>query len=134
MGVTLLLCGAAIKYVMDSIIIRKMREIGSLKAFGARDRVIFKIFLYQGVFIGFISGFLGIFLAILVMNIVNWYGMSMKFIAGTQLRIGFVVNWFTVVIAVVLPVVLLAWNTFMLLPDDYSLRSGRCSPLLLPHR
>lgn len=133
MGVTLLLCGAAIKYVMDSIIIRKMREIGSLKAFGARDRVIFKIFLYQGMFIGFISGFLGIFLAILVMNIVNWYGVSMKFIAGTQLRIGFVVNWFTVVIAIVLPVVLsilaasIPAKRAAMLPPVEALRRGEMS-------
>lgn len=106
MAVTLILCGVAIKYVMDSIIIRKMREIGSLKAFGARDRVIFKIFMYQGLFIGIVSGFAGIILAILVMEIVNLFGIRMNFIAGTQLRIGFVVNWFTVAITMLLPVVL----------------------------
>ena len=66
-AVTLFLCGAAIKYVMDSIIMRKTREIGSLKAFGARDRVIFKIFLYQGIIIGFIAGIIGILLSIFVM-------------------------------------------------------------------
>jgi len=105
-AVTLFLCGAAIKYVMDSIIMRKTREIGSLKAFGARDRVVFKIFLYQGVFIGLIAGILGIILSLLVMNFVNWYGLSVEFIAGTQLRIGFIVNWLTLVIALVLPVTL----------------------------
>jgi ABC-type lipoprotein release transport system permease subunit len=102
-GVTLFLCGAAIKYVMDSIIMRKTREIGSLKAFGARDRVIFKIFLYQGVIIGFIAGILGILLSILVMNLVNWYGLSVEFIAGTQLRLGFIINWLTILIALILP-------------------------------
>ena len=133
MGVTLLLCGAAIKYVMDSIIIRKMREIGSLKAFGARDRVIFKIFLYQGMFIGFISGLLGIFIAILVMNIVNWYGLNMGFIAGTQLKIGFVVNWFTVVIAMILPVILsilaasIPAKKAAMLPPVEALRKGEMS-------
>lgn len=106
MGVTLFLCGAAIKYVMDSIIMRKTREIGSLKAFGARDRVVFKIFLYQGLIIGLIAGFLGIILSILVMSFVNWYGVNVEFIAGTQLKIGFVANWLTVLISVVLPVVL----------------------------
>ncbi|HHF59183.1 MAG TPA: FtsX-like permease family protein, partial [Thermoplasmatales archaeon] len=106
MGVTLVLCGFAIKYVMDSIIIRKMREIGSWKALGARDRMIFEIFMYQGIFIGLVSGFAGIALAILVMEVVNWLGIRMNFIAGTQLKIGFVVNWFTVVTTLVLPVVL----------------------------
>jgi len=104
--VTLFLCGAAIKYVMDSIIMRKTREIGSLKAFGARDRVVFKIFLYQGLIIGIIAGLLGIVFSLAVMNFVNWYGLSVEFIAGTQLEIGFIVNWLTLVTALALPVIL----------------------------
>lgn len=105
-GVTLFLCGAAIKYVMDSIIMRKTREIGSLKAFGARDRVVFKIFLYQGLVIGFVAGTLGIILSLLVMNFVNWYGLNVEFIAGTTLEIGFIINWLTLLISLLLPVVL----------------------------
>jgi len=105
-GVTLFLCGAAIKYVMDSIIMRKTREIGSLKAFGARDRVVFKIFLYQGLIIGLISGLLGILVSLIVMNLVNWYGISVDFVTGTQLKVGFIINWLTILIALALPVVL----------------------------
>lgn len=105
-AVTLFLCGAAIKYVMDSIIMRKTREIGSLKAFGARDRVVFKIFLYQGVVIGLIAGLVGILISLIVMNLVNWYGLNVEFIAGTQLKIGFIINWLTILIALALPVLL----------------------------
>ncbi len=105
-AVTLVLCAAAIKYVMDSIIMRKTREIGSLKAFGARDRVIFKIFLYQGFIIGFIAGLLGIIISLIVMNLVNWYGLSVEFIAGTQLKVGFIINWLTLMIAILLPIIL----------------------------
>jgi len=105
-AVTLFLCGAAIKYVMDSIILRKTREIGTLKAFGARDRVIFKIFLYQGLVIGIIAGFLGIIFSLVVMNFVNWYGINLDFVGGTQIKIGFIVNWFTIIIAMTLPVIL----------------------------
>jgi len=105
-AVTLFLCGAAIKYVMDSIILRKTREIGSLKAFGARDRVIFKIFLYQGLIIGFIAGMLGIIISVVVMNLVNWYGISVEFIAGTQLNVGFIINWLSLIVALLLPVAL----------------------------
>jgi ABC-type lipoprotein release transport system permease subunit len=105
-AVTLFLCGAAIKYVMDSIIMRKTREIGSLKAFGARDRVIFKIFLYQGIILGLIAGLLGIIVSLLVMHLVNLYGISVEFIAGTQLKIGFVLNWLTLLIALILPITL----------------------------
>ena len=105
-AVTLFLCAAAIKYVMDSIVMRKTREIGSLKAFGARDRVIFSIFLYQGILIGFFAGILGIVFSLIVMHVVNWYGLSVEFIAGTQLQIGFIVNWVTITIALILPIVL----------------------------
>jgi len=103
-AVTLFLSGASIKYVMDSIIMRKTREIGSLKAFGARDRVVFRIFLYQGLIIGLIAGFLGILFSLVVMYFVNWYGLSVEFISGTQLKVGFIINWLTILIALVLPV------------------------------
>jgi len=105
-AVTLLLCGAAIKYVMDSIILRKTREIGALKAFGARDRVIFKIFLYQGLVLGVIAGLVGIILSIIVMNLVSWYGFNVQFIAGTQLKIGFIINWLSILVAMLLPIIL----------------------------
>jgi ABC-type lipoprotein release transport system permease subunit len=133
MGVTLFLCGAAIKYVMDSIVIRKTREIGSLKAFGARDRTIFKIFLYQGVFIGSLAGVLGIIISILVMNVINWYGLSVQFIAGTQLKIGFVVNWLTVLVALVVPILLsilaasIPAKKASMLPPVEALRKGEIS-------
>ena len=104
--VTLFLSGAAIKYVMDSIVMRKTREIGSLKAFGARDRVVFSIFLYQGLIIGLIAGILGILFSVIVMYFVNWYGLSVEFISGTQLKVGFIINWLTILIALVLPVTL----------------------------
>ena len=44
--------------------------------------------------------------SVLVMNLVNWYGLNVEFIAGTQLKIGFVVNWLTLLIAIALPIVL----------------------------
>jgi putative ABC transport system permease protein len=85
---------------------RKTREIGSLKAFGARDRMIFKIYLYQGIIIGFIAGFLGIFISLIVMQLVNYYGINVEFIAGTQLKVGFIINWLTILITLSLPIIL----------------------------
>lgn len=132
-AVTLFLAGAAIKYVMDSIVIRKTREIGSLKAFGARDRDIFKIFLYQGLVIGLASGLVGVFLSVLVMQAVNWYGLSMQFIGGTQLDIAFVVNWLTLAIALVVPIVLaivaasIPAKKASILPPVEALRKGELS-------
>ncbi len=133
MVVTLILCAAAIKYVMDSIVMRKTREIGTLKAFGARDRVIFKIFLYQGLVIGFLAGVLGMILSLLVMYLVNMYGVSVEFIVGTQLKIGFLLNWLTILIALLLPVLLAVLAAAMpakkaaVLPPVEALRKGELS-------
>lgn len=104
MAVTLILAGFAIKYVMDSIVMRKTREIGSLKAFGARDRTVLNIFLWQGAFIGVSSGILGIVLAIVVMNLVSWYGLSIGFVGGTQLKIDFVITELTLFASFAVPI------------------------------
>jgi ABC-type lipoprotein release transport system permease subunit len=57
-------------------------------------------------FIGFVAGFLGILLSLAVMHLVNMYGLNVEFIAGTQLKIGFIINWLTITIALILPVLL----------------------------
>lgn len=106
MAVTLLLCAFAIKYVMDSIILRKTREIGTLKALGARDRTIFKIFMYQGIFIGSISSILGLIISILVINLVDWYGLKIEFVGGTELKVSFILNLFTVAVVIIVPIAL----------------------------
>jgi len=130
MAVTLILCAAAIKYVMDSIVMRKTREIGTLKAFGARDRVVFKIFLYQGLLIGFLAGLFGMFLSLIIMYLVNIYGLSVEFIVGTQLKIGFLLNWLTILIALLLPIILavlaaaLPAKKAAVLPPVEALRKG----------
>jgi len=40
------------------------------------------------------------------MYFVNWYGFNVQFIAGTQLKIGFIVNWFTLLVSLLLPLTL----------------------------
>ena len=102
--VVLVLAGMAIKYVMESIVMRKTREIGALKAFGARDRTVMWTFLWQGVLIGGAGGGVGIGIAALVMSIVSWYGLSVGFISGTQLQVGFAITPFTMLITFLLPV------------------------------
>ncbi|PKK81275.1 MAG: hypothetical protein CVT47_03285 [Thermoplasmata archaeon HGW-Thermoplasmata-2] len=102
--VILTLAGMAIKYVMESIVMRKTREIGALKAFGARDRTVMWIFLSQGIFIGGAGGAVGIGIAALVMSIISWYGLSVGFISGTELKVGFAITPFTMMITFMLPV------------------------------
>lgn len=104
MGVVLLLAGMSMNHVMDNIVLRKTREIGSLKAFGARDRVILNIFLYQGLIIGGMAGSAGIGLASLAMSVINWYGVSIGFIAGVELEVKFAITLFTVLVTFILPI------------------------------
>ena len=40
------------------------------------------------------------------MDLVNWYGVSVEFVAGTQLKVGFIINWLTLLTALALPIVL----------------------------
>lgn len=102
--VVLVLAGMAIKYVMESIVMRKTKEIGALKAFGARDRTVMWTFLWQGIIIGGAGGGVGIGIAAFVMSIVSWYGVSMDFISGTQLQVKFAITPFTMLITFLLPI------------------------------
>jgi hypothetical protein len=125
MAIILILAAFAIYYIMDSIVIRKTREIGSLKAFGARDRVVLGIFLYQAFFIGILAGALGIGIGIGTMHLVNWWGgLSIGFIGGTRLNIGFLTPWYVVLINFLLPIAVAIGAS--LIPAD---RAARLSPV-----
>ncbi|PKK81276.1 MAG: ABC transporter permease, partial [Thermoplasmata archaeon HGW-Thermoplasmata-2] len=92
--------------------------------FGARDRTVLNIFLYQGAFIGIASGFLGIALAILVMRLVSWYGLSIGFVGGTQLRMDFVVTDLTILVSLALPI-----GVSMFAASIPAKRAARLSPV-----
>ncbi|MDD5503295.1 MAG: FtsX-like permease family protein [Candidatus Thermoplasmatota archaeon] len=101
---SLLLAAAAIKFVMDSIIIRKSREIGTLKALGARDGVVVMIFVYQALFIGIISGGLGLLIATVLMHSLSAYGITLSYSLGAQMKIRFIMTPAAAVTAMALPV------------------------------
>jgi len=105
-AIILLLAGFAIYHAMSSVVVRKTREIGSLKAFGATNGVVLCIFLYQALFIGILAGGLGVCVAIGAIHLINWFGgVSVGFIGQTQLDIGFLVAWYMVIITFLVPVV-----------------------------
>jgi len=103
---SLLLAAAAIKFVMDSIIIRKSREIGTLKALGARDRVVVMIFVYQALFIGILSGALGLLIATLLMYALSAYGITLQYSLGAQMKIKFILTPAAAVTAMALPIII----------------------------
>ena len=50
------------------LVIEKKTEIGILKALGASERDIKKIFIYIGLIVGFVGTFIGLFLAVILLN------------------------------------------------------------------
>jgi ABC-type lipoprotein release transport system permease subunit len=125
MTIILILAAFAIYHIMDSIVVRKTREIGSLKAFGARDRVVLMIFLYQALFIGVLAGALGIGIGIGTMHLVNWWGgLSIGFIGGTELNIGFLTPGYVILINFLLPIIVAIGAS--LIPAE---RAARLSPV-----
>jgi len=95
----------AIYHAMDNIVLRKIREIGTLKAFGATDGAILEIFLNQALFIGFLSGGFAVGISVIAMRFINWYGgISIGFIGENQLDIKFLVTWSIVLITFILPI------------------------------
>ena len=67
------------------------------------------------------------------MHLVNWYGIKMQFIAGTQLNIGFIINWFTALTVLILPMILsilaasIPAKKAAMLPPVEALRKGELS-------
>lgn len=105
MFIILALATFAIYHAMDNIVLRKIREIGTLKAFGATDGAILEIFLNQALFIGFLSGGFAVGISVIAMRFINWYGgLSIGFIGETQLDIKFLVTWSLVLTTFILPI------------------------------
>jgi len=125
MAVILVLAAFAIYHIMDSIVVRKTREIGSLKAFGATNRTILMVFLYQAFFIGVLAGALGVGVGIGIMRWVNWWGgVTVGFIGGTRLNIGFLTPWYVVLVNFLLPIAVAIGAS--LIPAD---RAAKLSPV-----
>ncbi len=70
-SVSLIITGILIGVILNISVLERFREIGILKALGARKSSIKNIFMLESSFIGFISGILGIVIALLMMLLIN---------------------------------------------------------------
>ncbi|HVL47156.1 MAG TPA: FtsX-like permease family protein [Candidatus Thermoplasmatota archaeon] len=120
----LLLSATAVKFVMDSIVVRKTREIGTLKALGATDGAVARVFLYQAALVGLAAGGLGLAIAHLVMGEVAKAGVTVESMLGSKLEIRFLVTQDAVALALALPLV--AALVAAIVP---ALRVARLSPV-----
>ena len=81
---TSLLVGAiGIANTMFMSVLERTRQIGTLKALGATNYEIMKMFLFESAIIGFVGGLLGVFLGFIISGSISELGVS---IMGTGMR------------------------------------------------
>jgi putative ABC transport system permease protein len=73
-GVALLVAAIGIANTMTMAILERTREIGLMKALGATNKDVLSMFLGEAAGIGFIGGVGGIFLSLLIGELINIFG------------------------------------------------------------
>ncbi|MDK2938444.1 MAG: putative transport system permease protein [Methanolobus sp.] len=76
-GVSLLVGSVGIANTMFTSVMEKTKEIGTMKAIGAKNRDILMIFLFNSALVGFVGGVLGILLSLVLTMLMPYLGISM---------------------------------------------------------
>jgi putative ABC transport system permease protein len=86
-AISLLVGGVGVMNTMYTAVLERTREIGVMKAVGARRRHILWLFLLESGFMGLIGGVLGALTGLLIAVGIKF--SAPLFISGTQLEVGF---------------------------------------------
>jgi ABC-type lipoprotein release transport system permease subunit len=106
----LALCAVAIYYVMDSIVLRKMRQIGIIKAMGATNLTVGLSFMYQALLVGCCAAILGVALGYMALFAVQHMGLQTFLQIGaaarvaTPISISYVVQPWVLALTIILPI------------------------------
>jgi len=93
-GVSLIVGAVGVANTMFTSVLEKTKEIGIMKAIGARNKDIMMIFIFNAALIGLIGGILGVFLGVILS------GFMPLLTGGTQLsRAGSLVSGTSIVLA-----------------------------------
>jgi putative ABC transport system permease protein len=76
-AVSLIVGAVGIANTMFTSVLEKTKDIGTMKAIGAKNRDILKIFLFNSAMVGFVGGIFGIILGALVSAVFPMIGVSM---------------------------------------------------------
>jgi len=74
-GISLFVGGIGIMNTMYMVIIERTREIGTLKAIGAKDKDIMTAFVIESTLLGLIGGVIGICLGLIFSNVIAMFGL-----------------------------------------------------------
>lgn len=92
-GLSLLAGSIGIMNVMLTAVIERRREIGILRAIGARQRDIRWQFLLEAIILSLIGGFLGSGLGIAVAYLIAWWNEWQFFVSSQVILLGVGVSW-----------------------------------------
>jgi putative ABC transport system permease protein len=76
-GVSLVVGSVGIANTMFTSVMEKTREIGTMKAIGAKNRDIMMVFLVNSALVGFVGGVLGIVLSLGLTSLLPLLGLTM---------------------------------------------------------
>ncbi|OGF53350.1 MAG: hypothetical protein A2Z21_07895 [Candidatus Fraserbacteria bacterium RBG_16_55_9] len=86
-AISLLVGGVGVMNTMYTAVLERTREIGVMKAVGARRRHILRLFLLESAFMGLVGGLLGVLIGLGIAVVIKY--VAPLFIAGTTLEVGF---------------------------------------------
>jgi len=119
-GVSLVVGSVGIANTMFTSVMEKTKEIGTMKAIGAKNRDILMIFLVNSALVGFVGGVLGILLSLVLTSLMPYLGISMmrssmgSTIAPDLMLMGISIAVFIGVLSGVIP----AYNASKMKPVD----------------
>jgi putative ABC transport system permease protein len=84
-GVSLVVGAVGIANTMFTSVMERTRQIGTLKALGAKNSEIMKMFLFESALIGFVGGLIGIFAGFIVTGLLNEFSIRMFSVPGMRM-------------------------------------------------
>lgn len=119
-GVSLIVGSVGIANTMFTSVMERTKDIGTMKAIGAKNRDILMIFLFNSAMVGLVGGVLGILLSLVLTSMLPMLGLAiMRSSMGSTLSLDLVVIGISIAIFVgVISGVVPAYNASKMKPVD----------------
>jgi putative ABC transport system permease protein len=84
-GVSLIVGAVGIANTMFTSVMERTKQIGTLKALGAKNSEIMKMFLFESALIGFVGGLIGVFTGFIATGLLNEFSVRMFSTPGMRM-------------------------------------------------